>query len=160
MAFTPLQPAAITRYFTAGTTRIYWAPAISNQAAPSAAEMNASTELDIDWAEHTGFTISTDMVEMPGLVNRFVGSIPGRIKAEASSITFYQDKSGVDLRVLMPADTIGYIVIADGGVAGGKCSVFKVQVASVAPVRDAEQPGKFRVDYAILQQPSENVALP
>jgi hypothetical protein len=160
MAFTPLQPASITRYFTGNVSTCYWAPAISNQAAPTSAEMNAATELTSVWAEWGGFSTSTDMVDMPGLATSFVSQIGGRVKPEASYITFYQDKFGVDLRTLLVKDTIGYIVIADGGVAGGKCSVFKVQVAAVVPIRDAEAPGKYKVDFAILAPPSENVSLP
>ncbi len=160
MPITPNQPAAITRFFMPGETQILFCATISNTAAPTFAELDAGTELTRDWADWSGWTVSTAFIKMPGLQNRFVSQLPGRIEAEDSSITFYEDKSQLDIRTLMPRDTLGYIVIADGGLDTAKGDVFKIQVATVTKVRDAEDAAKIRFDYAILEQPTEDVTLP
>lgn len=160
MAITPNVPASITRYFMPGTTQILFCASVSNTSAPTFTELDNGYELTRDWADWSGWTVSTNFIKMPGLQNRFVAQLPGRIEAADSSITFYEDKVQVDVRTLMPRDTIGYIVIADGGLASAKGDIFKIQVATVTKLRDAEDAGKIRIDYAILEQPAEDVALP
>lgn len=160
MPITPNTPAAITRYYAVGVTQILFVATISNTAAPTFAELDAGTELTRDWADWSGWSVKTDFIDMPGLQNRFVSQLPGRITAEASSITFYEDKFQLDLRTLMPRDTLGYIVIADGGLASAIGDVFHVQVASVTKMRSADDAGKIKFDYAILAEPEEDVTLP
>lgn len=160
MPITPIQPAAITRFFMPGETQILFIASISNTSAPTFAELDGGTELTEEFADWAGWTVATSMIKTPGLKNRFVGQLPGRIEAEESSITFYEDKAQADLRTLMPRDTTGYIVIADGGLDQGKGDVFKVQVASVTKVRDIEDAAKIRFQFAIVEQPAEDVTLP
>lgn len=160
MPITPNVPASITRFFMPSVTQVLFCATISSTAAPTFAELDAGYELTRDWADWSGWTVTTNFIKMPGLQNRFVAQLPGRIEAEDSSITFYEDKSQVDLRTLMPRDTLGYIVIADGGLASAKGDIFRVQVATVTKLRDAEDAAKIRVDYAILEQPAEDVTLP
>lgn len=160
MPITPVQPAAITHYYQVGVTQILFCASMANTAAPTFAELDAGTELTSHFADWSGWAVSTDFIETPGLVNRFVGQLPGRIKAESSSLTMYEDKLQADLRSLMPRDTTGFIVIANGGLAAGKGDVYSVQVASVTKLRSTEDAAKLRFDYAILAQPSEDVTLP
>ena len=160
MAITPVQPAAITRFFNVGITQILWCPTISNTAAPTFTELDNGTELTRDWADWSGWTVQTDMIPMPGIQNKFVGQLGGRITAETSSITFYADKFASDFRQLMPRETTGYIVIADGGLASAKGDVFPVQVATVAKQRGTDKAFQIMYTYAITAQPTEDVALP
>lgn len=160
MPIVPNQPAAITRYFPPEITRVLFCPSIANTAAPTFAELSAGTELTRDWADWKGWTTSTAFLKTPGILTRFVGQIPGRIEAADSSITFYADKLSADVRTLLPQDTAGFIVIADGGLTSGKGDVFPVTVASNVMVRDAEAPGKIMIEFAITSVPKQNVVLP
>lgn len=160
MPITPVQPASITRFYSVGVTQILFCASISSPSAPTFSELDSGTELTRDWADWSGWSVKTDFIDMPGLKDRFVAQLPGRISAEASSITFYEDQLSADLRTLMPRDTLGYIVIADGGLASAKGDVFPVQVASVTHMRSADDAAKIKFDYAILSIPQENVTLP
>lgn len=160
MPITPNTPAAITRYFAVGITDVLWCPSIATQSAPTFAELDAGTDLARDLADWSGWTVSTAFIDTPDIKTRFVSQLPGRITAEASSITFYSDRLSADLRDLMPRDTIGYIVIADGGLASAVGDVFKVQVASVPKIRSMDNAAQIKFDFAILTEPSEDVTLP
>lgn len=160
MAITPVQPAAITRFFAVGITDVLFCPSIANPSAPTFGELDAGIDLGRDMADWSGWTVSTAMIDTPDIKTRFVGQLPGRITAEASSLTFYQDKLQVDLREVLPRDTAGFIVIADGGLASGIGDVFPVLVASAPKVRSMEDAAKLRVDFAIVAEPHENVTLP
>lgn len=160
MPITPVQPAAITRFFSVGITDVLYCPSIANPATPTFAELDAGTDLGRDLADWTGWTVATAMIDTPDIKTRFVGQLPGRITAEASSITFYQDRMQVDLREVLPRDTAGFIVIADGGLASEVGDVFPVLVSATPKVRSMEDAAKLRVDFAITSEPAENVTLP
>lgn len=160
MPITPVQPAAIVRFFAVGVTDVLFCPSIANRSAPTFAELDAGTDLARDLADWTGWTVSTNMIDTPDLKTRFTSQLPGRITAEQSSITFYQDKLQVDLREILPRDTAGFIVIADGGLASGVGDVFPVLVSSTPKVRSMEAAAQLRIDFAITAEPAENVTLP
>ncbi len=162
MPITPTQPAAITRYFGVGTTQVLFCPTIANPAAPTFAELDAGTELTRDIADLSGWSTNSEFIDVPDLATRFTGKIPGRISAEDSSFTFYADEdSGTgDARALLPRDTEGYVVIADGGLASGKGDVFHVKVGSSTPVRSVDDAVKIMVNFAVLDEPAEGVTLP
>jgi hypothetical protein len=160
MPITPNVPAAITRYYAVGVTEVLFCATIANTAAPTFAELDAGTDISDEVADWSGWSVSTNFIDTPTLGTRFTAQLPGRISAESSSITVYADRLSVDLRDLMPRDTTGYIVIADGGLASGVGDVFKVQVASVTKLRSLDAAGQLRFDYAILAEPAEDVTLP
>ncbi len=160
MPITPNTPAAITRFYAVGITDVLFCTTIANPDAPTFAELDAGTDLSRDLSDWSGWTVATAFIDTPALKERFVGQLPGRITAEASSISFYEDRLQVDLRALMPRDALGYIVIADGGLASAVGDVFKVQVASVAKMRSMDNAAQLKIDYAILTEPSEDVVLP
>lgn len=162
MAITPVQPAAITRFFGVGTTQVLFCPAISAPATPTFVELDAGTELTRDIAELSGWTTNSEFIDVPDLATRFTGKIPGRITAEDSSFTFYADEdSGAgDVGALLPRDTEGYVVIADGGLASGVGDVFHVKVGANSTVRSVDDSVKRMVSFAILDEPSEGVTLP
>jgi hypothetical protein len=162
MPITPNVPAAITRFFAPGTTEILFCPAISNPAAPTFAELDAGTDLTRDIADISGWMTNSDFLETPDLKTRFVSKIPGRIQAEDSSITFWadEDQGAGDAGALLPRDTSGYIVIADGGLASAIGDVFQVTVGSNSMQRSVSDPAKRLVSFAIRSEPSEGVTLP
>jgi hypothetical protein len=161
MPITPNQPASITRFFAPGTTQILFCPSIANKAAPTFAELDAGTELK-NIADISGWMTSSAMIDTPDLETRFVSQIPGRITAESSSITHYADvdRGAGDVSVLLPRDTDGYIVIADGGLASAIGDVFQVTVSSNSMSRSLDAAGQRVVTYAIRSEPAEGVTLP
>lgn len=162
MPITPNVPATITRYFAPGTTEILFCPAISNPAAPTFAELDAGTDLTRDIADVSGWMTKSNFLETPDLKTRFVSTIPGRIQADESSLTLYadEDRGSGDARSILPRDTDGFIVWADGGLASGIGDVYQVTVGSNSMQRSLSDPAKVVVTFAIRSEPSEGVTLP
>lgn len=162
MPITPNQPASITRFFGVGTTQILFCPAIASKASPTFAELDAGTELTRDVADLSGWMTSSDFIDVPDLATRFTGKIPGRITSEDSSLTFYsdEDQGAGDAGALLPRDTEGYIVIADGGLASAIGDVFHVKVGSNSTQRSVDDSVKRIVTFAVLDEPAEGVTLP
>lgn len=160
MPITPNLPATITRFYAVGVTDVLFCPSIANAAAPTFAELDAGTDLSYELSDWSGWTVATAFIDTPTLKSRFVGQLPGKVTAEASSISFYEDRLQVDLRSLMPRDAAGFVVIADGGLASAVGDVFPVKVASVAKMRSMDNAAQLKFSFAILSEPSENVVLP
>lgn len=153
----------VTRYWPVGTTRWLWLPAISNYtSAVTRAEINAGTDLSGEVAAVDGWTVSSNQIDTPDVNNRFRAKIPGPIEAADSSLTFYADPSGADVRTLLPRDTAGYIVRMDGGdVTGRKMSVFPVKVASQNKLMGTdEEAGRIEIAFTITRVPAEDLAIP
>lgn len=161
MAATPI--TQVTRFINPGTTKWYFVPTISSKAAPTRVELNAGTDITREMAGNEGWVIDSENVPTPDGDSVFTGTIPGRLTAADSSITFYADPTGADARALLPRSTNGFIVPMDGGdVAGRKMDVFPVRVASVGKVRTVEgsEAMTVLVKFAITSQPAEDVAVP
>lgn len=153
---------ASTRFYTVGLTRCLFLPTIAaSNLTPTRAEINAGTDLTPEIAEFEGFSSTSETIDTPDMVSRFVSSIPGAITAEDSSISFYASSDGVDARDLFPRDTTGFIVWMDGGDdPGNTMDVFPVQVSSAPKVRSMDSATLIRVDYNITREPAENVVVP
>jgi hypothetical protein len=152
---------ASARYSPIGITKVYFCSAIANKSAPTRAELNAGTELSGEISDIGGWEPTSDSIDTPDLANRFVGSVPGRIKADESSLTFYRSSNSVDVRGLLPRDTVGFIVFLDeGDVAARKMDVFPVTVASAPKDRSMEEAGRIVVNFKISSTPAENVTIP
>jgi hypothetical protein len=160
MAATPITPAS--RFFRPGITKCYWVPSIANISAPTRSELNAGTDLSKDVADIAGWMVTGQAIPTPDLNSRFVGNIPGLTNADESSITYYESEDGVDARSLMPRDEDGNIVWLDGGdVAGRFMDVFPTRVLSVGKSRSmGAEPARFTTQYAITDEPAENVVIP
>ncbi len=155
--------SASTRYINPGTTKIYWVVTIANKAAPTRGELNAGTDLTSQLQSNDGWLVTSDQVEAPDMDTRFTATIPGRTKADDSSLTMYADTTGTDARSLMPRDTNGFVVWMDGGdVTGRKMDVFPVRVSSVGKARSVggDDPATIQFQFAITSQPAEDVTIP
>ena len=152
----------VTRFWPTATTTYSFCPAIANKAAPTRGELNAGTNLSGDIAEVSGFTVSSDLIDVPDLGNRFVSKIPGKIQAADSSIKMYADATGVDVRTLLPRDTAGFIVRFDGGdVAGRKCDIFPIKVSALSKDMGTGGDGAtIEISLAVTSTPAENVTVP
>lgn len=153
-----------TRYTSQAITRCYYLPVISaTNLTPTRSEMNAGTNLSPELFDWSGWTVTGTMIPTPDLSTAFESSIIGKTTAAASSITFYMDRAGVDVRGLLPRGTTGYIMFCDGGdVAGNKADVYPITVTSDGKERAAkgDQADKIMVSFAISAVPAENITVP
>src|SRR4051812_47307158 len=95
-AATPLAPGTP---YTVFDNRVYYlVPTIANLAAPTLAEFNAGSDITGCIAAVAGFATTTGSIDVPRAGTKFTGNLPGRQTAADSSITYYLDKAGVDVR--------------------------------------------------------------
>lgn len=159
MPATPLP--ATERFFAPEISKVYFALTIADIATPTRAEINAGTDLTEEIADISGWSVTTGTIPTPGM-SRFTKQIAGRTTAEDSSITFYADLGGDDIRTILARGDRGYVIFCDGGdVTGNLADVFPVVVKNVGKVRTmADQAHQLTVGFAISQVPAEDVVLP
>jgi hypothetical protein len=157
---TPLTPTV--RYIPPGTRRIYWLTTIASYAtAVTRAEINAGIELTNEIASMSGFTVTSDSTETPDLSGRFVSKIPGRIKADDSSMSFYASSTSADVRTVLPRDTAGYVIILpEGDVPTQRMDVFPAKVSSAAVDTTMEDPAQINVQFTVTRVPALNLVIP
>lgn len=159
MAATPIEKS--TRFYTVGTTKVLFVPAMADYAAPTRGELDAGTDLTPEVAEFEGWSTTSEPIETPDMVSRFVSTIPGQITAEESSISFYASRTGQDARQLLPRDTTGFVVWMDAGdVEGGTMDVYPVTVSSAPKIRSMENATLIQVTFQITSEPAEDVDIP
>lgn len=153
--------AAASRYFQPGTTKVLVIPSIASlTAGATRTEINAGTDVSGDVAAINGFTVTSAQIDTPDLGGRFTKRVPGRLTADDSSITFYADVTGSDIRNVLSRDQQTNLGIMDGGdVAGRKADYFAVTVASVGKVRDMEDSPRLTVTFTIRDY-GENKTVP
>lgn len=151
-----------TRYFDPEITKVYFVGTIANKSAPTRIELNAGTDLSGEVADLSGWVVAGEPIATPDLGSRFTSNIPGRTQAEDSSLTFYADQEGVDVRAVLPRDTNGFIVWLDGGdTPSNKMDVFPIRVLSNGKQRSvSEDAARIQVQFAITSEPAENVTVP
>lgn len=149
--------AASNRFISAGVTKWYWLPSIAaTNLTPLRAEITAGTDVTGEVADFSGWTLQASSVAVPDQGSRFTGSVPGRTSVADSTITFYADKEGDDVRDEFTLDESGYLVIADGGdVTGYKAEVFPCRVMSVGAVRSVGDAAfQVTIGFAITATPA------
>lgn len=151
-----------TRFWSVGTTEVHFVPTIADpDMAATRTEITAGTNLTAEIAEFEGWSTTSEKIDTPDMVSRFVSNIPGAITAEDSSLTFYADKAGDDVRSILPRDTTGYIIWMDGGDdPTNTMDVYPVTVASAPKIRSTDNATMIRIDFNITSEPAENVAIP
>lgn len=151
-----------TRYWSVGLTQVHYLPAIEDpDMVPTREEITAGTNLTGEIAEWDGWSTTSEKIDTPDMVSRFVSNIPGAISAEDSSLTFYADRAGDDVRLVLPRDTSGFIVWMDGGdVPENYMDVYPVTVASAPKLRSTDNATMIRVDFNITSEPHEDVPIP
>lgn len=154
--------SATTRYINPATTVVLLVASISTISAPTRLELDAGLNVTPEIADVNGWMLTGEAVPTPDLSSLFTGSITGRTSVEDSSITYYADRAGVDIRSLSVVGTDTHVVWMDGGdVAGRLMDVFPVRILSAGKSRSVEaQPGRLTVGYSITRAPAENVVIP
>lgn len=155
--------ATSERFFQPETSKVYFVPTIASTALEyTLVERDAGVDLTGEIADISGWNITSAMIATPDLGSKFNSQIGGRTSVDASSITFWADKSGVDARAELPRETTGYIVFADGGdTAGYMSDVFPVSVTSVGKLRSVgDNAFQVTITFAVTAEPLEDYAIP
>jgi hypothetical protein len=152
---------ASDRYYRLGTTKVLWLPTIATLASPSRAEINAGTDLSPEITATSGWEVTGNTEDTTALGSIFIGKVPSTTTAAESSLTFYADSTSVDVRGLLLRGSIGYVIWMDeGDVAGHLMDVFPTRVTSAPKQRDITSVAQIMVNFAILREPAENIAIP
>ncbi|HEX6516492.1 MAG TPA: hypothetical protein VF049_13045 [Nocardioidaceae bacterium] len=159
MSATAITPS--TRYFLPGTTKVIVVPTIANLATgPTRAELDAGTDVSEEVATINGWRITSENVATPDLGKRFNKQVTGRLSADDSSITFWADLTGQDVRETLTLDLETHVVFLDGGdVPASPMDAYKVKVGSVGKVREIEGAGRLDIQFSIRDY-AENLAVP
>ncbi len=159
----PTKIAKTKRYFDPEITKVYFLTTIvAADFAPTRAEITAGKDLTDEIADLSGWTVTSEQIETPDLGSRFTKKIGGRTTAEDSSLTFYADENGDDVRTVLARSTRGFIVWCDGGdIEDNIAAVFPVQVLSNSQQRSVSGDAARRiVQFSITDEPNEAVELP
>lgn len=156
----------MSRYFRRGTTKIYYAPSIANLDAPTVAELAAGTELGCEVADIAGFAFKNSPIDVPDMCSTFVKNIPGEDKADASSMTFYEDDASNPIKSLLAKAVEGFVVFFPYGVTGGSpaagddCEVWPISVASnTREWKAGNEAAKFMVEFTITDVPDQDAEM-
>lgn len=162
-------PPALTQtgpvYVGFATKQYVVVPTISNQAAPTLAEVNAGKNVSFQTASVTGFDTSVASLDVPRLGTNFTSNMPGRETANASSMTFYLSQTGPSDDVRSVAQLLqnatGYLLIFNEGiVTGGMMDVWPYRVGAVSISQDPEVVAVATVDFNIWKPPTKYVTVP
>ncbi len=159
MPATPLNPAE--RFSALSGLQIVFIPVIAAATfVPTRPEIDAGTDLTSEVMDWNGFTTKSSTFDTPDLT-RFVGKIPGKIESEDSSLMMYLDRSGDDVRTVLPRDTIGFFGFMDAGdVADALMDIYPIQVTTFAKVRKMDAATVANVEVVITRIPIEDVVIP
>jgi hypothetical protein len=148
-----------------GTTRVFFATTVTLNA-PTAAQVNAGTELTDDISEITGFVFSNNPIQTPDLGTKFVSQIPGEDSTEDSSLVFYETAGDSTIKDALPKDENGYVIILPEGSAGASpaaadlVEVWPVTISSVSRRYSAgNEAAMFEVKFATTSPPTIDVDL-
>jgi hypothetical protein len=121
-------------YVAQGVRRFYWATTVANPAAPTRAEMTASTDLSQNITAISGWAQEQGFADRSVLGSAIIGKIAATIKLSDSSLSFEAGANSVDARALFTLGAVGYMfVLNEGDIAGQKMNVFKAGVGAVSP---------------------------
>jgi len=150
------------RFFAPEISKVLFAADLADPEAYTRVEAEASIDLTNEIADLSGFAVTSGMIDTPDMGSRFTSQIGGRTSAEASSITFYADKAGNDVRTVLSRGTTGFLIFMDGGdVPGQPSDIYAVQVSSVGKVRSVgDQAFQVTISFAITSEPAEDVDIP
>lgn len=152
---------ASTRYYRMGVSKAIWVPTLATYQSPTRSEINAGTDLSNEIAAAGGWEVTGNTEDTPALGSVFIGKVPSTTTAGDSSLTMYADETSVDVRTLLSRNSSGYIVwMWEGDVAGQLMDVFPVRVTSTPKVSDISSVAQITVNFAVLHEPAENVAIP
>ncbi|MFG3140956.1 hypothetical protein ACGFZA_32720 [Streptomyces sp. NPDC048211] len=152
------------RFMRRGVTKIYFLSEIAAATnIPTRAELTGGTDLSGAISDIAGWSLGNSPIDTPDMGSTLTTSIPGEDKADASTLTFYEDKAGDTIEALLSKGEEGWVVILRKGdvPASKSMDIFPVRVASRAPAYSAgSDPAKFTVTFAVADDPTLDAAVP
>lgn len=152
------------RFSRKGTTKIKFLDTIAASSyIPTRAELDAGLDITKPVAAVDGFTLENQSIETPDMESTFDAEIPGSDKAEASTLTFYEDLVSSTLEEDLAKDTEGFIVFLRKGdvPASNSMDVFPVRVASNSAAYTVDnEAAKFMVKFTITDEPVQGAPVP
>jgi hypothetical protein len=96
-----------------GKTRVYWVTTISNQNAPTTAELNAGMDLTSTLTADglNGFQPDTAAVDVSSLASTFTANANGRTSFSSTKLRLKKQASGDTIFTTLVRDTAGFVVI-------------------------------------------------
>lgn len=161
MVATPI--AVEERFFRRGVTKLYFLTTVASlTAGPTRTELDAGKDITKPVADTDGWLVEGTDIETPDLASEFTSKIPGPTSVDDSSVTFYADLMGEDVRTLLTRGTAGFIVWLDAGdVVDGPMDVFPVRVKSQGKTRSLDDDAAtIEVGFSITDEPAENLTVP
>src|SRR5262249_36265204 len=159
MAAPPI--GASTRYIPEGNTHFYWVISMANYLSPTAAELNAGTDLTPEIAATGNWGIISGAIDAPDLATLFTPQINGKVTVDGSTLDIYASINSIDARTLLPRLTNGFVVkFPEGVIAGRTMDVFPSRVLQQAKPTNFTNPSVIQVGWAVTKIPAENVAGP
>ncbi|WP_256789810.1 hypothetical protein [Frankia sp. AvcI1] len=153
------------RYFRRadGQTNWYFVPAISNPAAPTAAEINAGINLSKNISDISGFKFENKPIETPDLSTAFVSTVDGEDSAADCALKLYDDTASQTIRTALAKGTNGFMVISPyAKTASSKCRVWPVRSTGDNDEyeMDAKQAARYEVMFAVPDRPTLGAVFP
>ncbi|MFF3493737.1 hypothetical protein ACFYWS_20560 [Streptomyces sp. NPDC002795] len=152
------------RFMRRGVTKIYFLDEIAAATnVPTRPEIVGGTELSGAVSDIAGWSLGNSPIDTPDLGSTLTTSIPGEDKADASTLTFYEDQLTDTIEALLSKGVVGYIVILRKGdvPASKSMDIFPIRVASRAPAYSTgSDPAKFTVTFAVSDEPVLDAAVP
>lgn len=154
----------MTRFIRRGISRIIFLKAVTDPAkGPTRQEIKAGTDITCWPSEISGFTTSSNSVEVPDLCSKFPKKIPGAMTMDDSSMTMYEDLDSEEIETLFPEGEEGYIYFMPKGdkPASKSGELWKVQVASTSRnYTVGEDPATLVVNFTVTEAPIKGLAIP
>lgn len=158
----------MARYVPEGTMEIFYV-ATATAAAPTAAELNAGTDLTEFAVGDLDMPFEGSTADAADLSSRFNKTVPGDYGGQEGSCTFHKDSvQGSDTAwTTMVRDLEGYLAVAPRGLAtpgtwaiGDYVDLWPIQVLSRSLNAQARnQSTRFSVKMAITDEPTEDFAV-
>jgi hypothetical protein len=158
-------PVADVRYLRRGVSKVYFVPTIASSPAPTAAEVNAGTNLTATIADIAGFSYTNQPITTPDLADNFDGKITGVDQTADSTLHIYEKRTTNTGRTTLVKGTAGYLVILFSGTAGAspaagdKADVWPVISAGTPRDYSMTEAAKWHVALIVTGRPNEDVAL-
>lgn len=159
------------RFFPSAKSKVVFAPAVANLAAPSGAEITAGTVLTVPASTVAAGLIALDNwetdganIEVPDVASTFDKTIPGRSSAKEPSAAFYDDDAAsVAIRTALAEGTAGFMIIMKmGQTTGRRCEVWPCRVNTLndSQVHNKNEAAQFSATFAITDAPNKNAVVP
>lgn len=157
----------MTRYNMKGNIRSYYVPSIANQNAPTVAELNAGTSLDL-FLNDDGLTLPADqnMVESSALGETFLSQVIGSTGGTIELNMKRDNTADTAWNLFVAGNLVGFLVVRRGlptgtaWAAAQKVLVYPWNTHKPVPVQSArDTEDSFTIMAGVTSDPSINATV-